>query len=76
MGGDPVGEGLTLGGGGATGKELVGGGGISKGGGGESSGAEEYTATGTALSVVLPSPSCPFIFHPAKRCTGGDEYRP
>jgi hypothetical protein len=33
------------------------------------------TATGTVLSVVLPSPSGPDPFHPAKRYTGGDEPR-
>jgi hypothetical protein len=36
----------------------------------------ESTTTGAALSVVLPSPSCPYSFCPAKGCTGGDEPRP
>jgi hypothetical protein len=34
------------------------------------------TATGTALVLLLPSPSCPSELPPAKGCTGGDEPRP
>jgi hypothetical protein len=31
------------------------------------------TATGTAVSVVFPSPSCPRLLDPANGCTGGGE---